>query len=69
MFGQADDVQPFARIDARIGVGEHEQFAAARGDFLQVALSFSMSVSFGATTTGMGSGTSASGPCLSSPAG
>ena len=38
MFGQADDAQPNATVDARISVGEHEQFAAASADFLQVAL-------------------------------
>ena len=38
VLGHADDVHAFARVDARVGVGEDEQLAAARAHLLQVAL-------------------------------
>ena len=38
MLGHADDANAFARTDARVGVGEDEQLAAARAHFVQVAL-------------------------------
>ena len=37
VFRQANHVQAFAGADVRIGVGEHEQLAAAGADFLQIA--------------------------------
>jgi hypothetical protein len=38
VLGHADHVHAGLAVDVRVGIGEHEQLAAARAHFLQVAL-------------------------------
>ena len=71
VLGHADHAHALAGLDARVGIGEHEQLAAARPHFLQVALELFQQrvVRRDRHHRHLARVTSASGPCFSSPAG